>query len=178
MMFNTSLCYIAIALWIVVSIGIFLIYLLIKGQKKRIKDENLNSVSTISPARFSESTSDETLYSFVEEANVIDTTSYRSVTTFNDTNRFQPYLGKFDILFSVYKCKYLKIILNYRRDSESCYCLNFNITDPSAPPLSSSDSSFDIEEEIDMDLPPPYPGRSTVVCFINIFKPSFKHIFI
>ena len=108
-MLTTTLCYIAIALWIVVSIGIFLIYLLIKGQKKRIKDENLNSVSTISPARLSESTSNETLYSFVEEANVIDTTSYRSVTTFNDTNRFQPYLGKFDILFSVYKCKYLKI---------------------------------------------------------------------
>ena len=143
MMFTTTLCYIAIALWIVVSIGIFLIHLLIKGQKKSIKDKNLNSVSTISPARFSESTSDETLYSFVEEANVIDTTSYRSVTNFNDTNQFQPYLGKFDILFSVYKCKYSKIIL-YRPDSESCYCLNFNITDPSAPPLSSSDSSFDL----------------------------------
>ena len=56
-----------------------------------------------------------------------------------------------------------------RVDSETCYCLYVNSTDPSAPDLSYSDSSFDIEEKIYIDLPPPYPGTSTTVCSVNIF---------
>ena len=100
MVLITTFCFIAIAIVMISSLTIFRIHRLIKHLKKRIKDENLNTVSTINPDRSLESTLDQTSISFVHESNIIEPTSYRSVANFNDTNRFQQYLGKFDILLS------------------------------------------------------------------------------
>ena len=109
MVLITTFCFIAIAIVIIASLTIFRIHRLIKHLKKRIKDENLNTVSTINPDRSLESTLDQTSISFVHESNIIDPTSYRPVANSSDTNRFQQYSGKFDILLSNDIIKYNKI---------------------------------------------------------------------
>ena len=45
---------------------------------------------------------------------------------------------------------------------------DLNFASPSAPPLSYSDLDIMPQNEMNSDLPPPYPGYSTAVRYIKI----------